>query len=463
MPSLLSRLFQNATPEVDSAAFERLNALSPRLTDDAVVAGAPNPEEKTIICRETIVNRQERVVGHEFMLKKNITERVHIGHAMRRLYDQALLSQLISLPLLQLLGQRFALVHLAAEHILDEKLILLSGQHTVFVLRFADEAVSEELLQQVKKLRKKGLMFGILAHECLNMGMAELAADIDMVVLDLNEEAIFAEDIASAIAAQPQWPLLACHIDSYEAFDAMWESTLYGKRVAFFQGPFISSRDDWGVNPAPALHNQVLRILRLIDQEAATQILADALKADPVLLYKLLRMAKSTISETLGSAEEALMSVGREQLHRWLTLMAHSHSDQSVRDDALLIPALQRGRLMQSLAAQHALPHAEQLFLMGVLSLIGGMLQQSISDALKALHLPAAISAALQTRSGGYFPYLQLAIAVEMQDFHGISQGCKTLNLSALCIKQCQQDAQQWAANLTASAIVQQETDRYPF
>ncbi|WP_027469684.1 EAL and HDOD domain-containing protein [Deefgea rivuli] len=467
MPSLFSRLFQNATPEVDSAAFERLNALSPRMeSDEAGACATPHPEDKTIICRETIVNRQERVVGHEFMLKKNITERVHIGHAMRRLYDQALLSQLINLPLLQLLGQRFALVNLATEHILDDKLALLSGQHALFVLRFSDEMVSPAIILQIKKLRKKGLKFGILAHECLNPGMDELVDEIDLLVLDLNEDAIFASDIASAIHAQPHWPLLACHIDSYEAFDAMWESTLYGQRVAFFQGSFISSRDEWGVNPMPALRAPLARILRLIEQEAATQVLADALKADPVLLYKLLRMAKSSIAETIGSAEQALLSVGREQLYRWLTFMAHSQLDFAEhleRDTALLAAALQRGRLMRNLAVQQSLPQAEQFFLTGVLSLIGGMLQQSMADALKALNLPDAVLAALLTRSGPYFPYLQLAIAVEMQDFHGISQCCKTLGLTAIGVKQSQHDAQQWVAELSLHDDEQRETARYPF
>ncbi len=449
MSSLFHRLFLNATPEVDSAAFERLNALSPRLIeDDGGVVTEFNPEDKTIICRETIVNRQERVVGHEFMLKKNITERVHIGHAMRRLYDQALVSQLISLPLLQLLGQRFALVHIAAEHVFENKVSLLSGQHCLFVLRFVDDAVSVEVIEQVKKLRKKGVMFGILAHECLNVGMERLVDDIDMLVLDLHEEGSFSADIAQAIHAQPQWPLLACHIDSYEAFDAMWESTLYGDRVCFFQGAFISSRDAWGVNPTPALRFQVLRLLDLIEQEAPTQALADALKADPVLLYKLLRMSKTSLTEQIGSAEQALLSVGRETLHRWLTFMAHSQMPDAGRDLALLSVALQRGRLMQLLAKKLALPQAEQVFLTGILSLMGALLQQPLADTLRAIDVPVDVSAALLTRSGPHFPYLQLACAVETQDFHSIGQCCQALQISAQVVKQQQAEAAQWAEQI---------------
>jgi len=449
MPSLFHRLFQNAAPEIDSAAFERLNALSPRIhLEDGALAADFNPEDKTIICRETIVNRLERVVGHEFMLKKNITERVHIGHAMRRLYDQALVSQLISLPLLQLLGQRFALVHIAAEHIFDSKLAHLAGQHCVFVLRFADDAVSSALLEQIKQLRKKGVMFGVLAHECLNVGMEHLLDSIDMLVLDVHEEASFLTEIAEAVRGQPHLPLLACHIDSYEAFDAMWESTLYGERVCFFQGIFISARDAWGVNPKPALRFQVLRLLALIDQEAPTQELADALKADPVLLYKLLRMSKTCAAEPIGSAEQALLCVGRERLHRWLTFMAHSQMPDAGRDLNLLRIALQRGRLMQLLAAKRGLAQAEQVFLTGVLSLMGALLLQPLAEMLKAIAVPAEISAALLTRSGPHFPYLQLACAVETQDFHTLSQCCQALHCSALLVKQLQTEAAQWAETL---------------
>ena len=450
MSSLLHRLFHNATPEIDSAAFERLNALSPRMNDDESEALTVdfNPEDKTIICRETIVNRFERVVGHEFMLKKKITERVHIGHAMRRLYDQALVSQLISLPLLQLLGHRFALVHIAAEHIFDSKASHLAGQHCIFVLRFNDEEVQDELLQYVKQLRKQGVMFGILAHECLNPRMELLVDDIDMLVLDLHEEGSFSAEIAAAIQAQPQWPLLACHIDSYEAFDAVWESTLYGERVGFFQGTFISSRDAWGVNPTPALRYQVSRILDLIDKEAPTQTLVDALKADPVLLYKLLRMAKSYMPDRIGSAEQALLTVGRASLHRWLTFMLHSQMPDSGRDLSLLVVALQRGRLMQLLAQSLSFPQAESLFLTGVLSLMGALLQQPLADTLKAIAVPSEMSTALLTRSGPLFPYLQLACALEVQDFHAIGLCCQALNISPLVVKQQQTIAAQWVESL---------------
>jgi EAL and modified HD-GYP domain-containing signal transduction protein len=382
------------------------------------------------------------------MLKKNITERVHIGHAMRRLYDQALVSQLISLPLLKLLGQRFALVHIAAEHIFDSKVSHLAGQHCVFVLRFADEPVRDELLDYIKHLRKKGVMFGILAHECLNAGMALLLQDIDMLVLDMHEEASFSADIAAAVQAQPHLPLLACHIDSYEAFDAVWESTLFGERVAFFQGSFISSRDAWGVNPTPALRYQVLRTLDLIEHEAATQVLVDALKADPVLLYKLLRMSKSNAPDCIGSAEQALLSVGRGALHRWLTFMLHSQMPDSGRDMSLLVVALQRGRLMQLLAQVQALPQIDPLFLTGVLSLMGALLQQPLADTLKAIDVPSEISAALLTRSGAYFPYLQLACAVETQDFHAISLCCQALHLSPLVVKQQQAVAAHWVESM---------------
>ena len=449
LPLFFHHLFQSAKVESDLAAFERLNALSPRLSDAEMPT--QHPEEKTIICRESIVNRQERVVGHEFMLKKNITERVHTGHAMRRLYDQALLSQLLNLSLLHLLGHRFALVHFEASHISDAQFTNLHGQHCVLVLRFGDEPVTEAIYLQIVALRKTGLMFGILAHECLNPNMETLIEQIDLLVLDLNEAWVFLPDIAAKAIAQTHWPLLACHIDSYEAFDCVWESTLYAERVMFFQGPFISARDAWGVNPIAALRGQVQHLLDLIEQEADTAILVEALIADPVLLYKLLRMAKSHVADEIGSAEQALLLIGRGALHRWLLFMRNSQSDAADCDLALRQGALRRGRFMHNLAQTYLDRHQrQQVFLTGVLSQMEGVLQQTLAELLKALHVPRWVSEALLARSGPYFVYLQLASAAEAQQFNVLSHLCQVLDISPHAVKAAQHEATLWAEQIQA-------------
>ena len=191
MSGFFDRLFHAAAPPIDPAAFDRLNLVSP-LRGEHDVAHGDDPDKNTIICRETIVNRAERVVGHEFMLKKTIAERIHVGHAMRRLYDQALISQLLALPLGELHGHRFALLHLDAEHILDDDNIQrLAYQHCLLILRFGDKAVTTEIYEQVLRLRQLVLRFGVLAHECLQPGVTDLAPEVDFVVIDMQEELVF--------------------------------------------------------------------------------------------------------------------------------------------------------------------------------------------------------------------------------------------------------------------------------
>jgi EAL and modified HD-GYP domain-containing signal transduction protein len=100
------------------------------------------------------------------------------------------------------------------------------------------------------------------------------------------------------------------------------------------------------------------------------------------------------------------------------------------------------------IAQSLALPQAEQVFLTGILSLMGALLQQPLADTLKAIDVPREISAALLTRSGLHFPYLQLACAVETQDFHTISQCCQALHVSALVVKEQHAAAAQWAESV---------------
>ncbi|QLG89624.1 HDOD domain-containing protein [Chitinibacter bivalviorum] len=447
----MGKLFNRILSESGKAepdAFELLNALSPRQEEVLAHEAAHSADTKTILCRETIVNRDERVVGHEFMLKKAITNRVYLGHAMRRLYDQALVSQLVGMPMAQLLGHRFALVSFEAQHIFDPNLQYLPAAQCVLILRFGEDDVSAEVVEQVTQLKQIGLRFGITAHECANGGMAQLVNELEFAVLDLQEEWTFAADVVQWLSDHTHLQLIACHIDSSEAFDSVRHSTLLGDRVAYFQGPFISARSRWEEQAPQVMRSQVLLLLHLIRTEAGTLELVDALKADPILFYKLLRMVNSpalALAQEVTTAEQVLKTLGRDSLYRWLTLLLYSADTNPIHDLHFLDAALLRARMLENLGLQRlGKEEAEQLFLMGTLSLMDALLQKPLAQALQVLVLPEAISTALLKRQGPYFPYLQLALAVEIQDKNAIARLGSALGLSVTDILRCRSDALLW-------------------
>lgn len=449
MSHLIQRLFAEKSVNTELDDFAQLNALSPRRDDQGFEPfDLAAHDAKSILCRETIVNREEKVVGHEFMLKKSITRRIFLGHAMRRLYDQALVSQLVGMPLARLLGHRFALVNFEAAHIFDPNLQFLPAAQCVLVLRFGEEDVGPEIIEQVRRLQQLGLRFGILAHECINTGMAQLAEVLDFVVLDLQEEWTFSADVVQWITERWQLQLIACQIDSREAFESVWRSALYGERIAYFQGAFISSRCEWNQPSAQVIRSQVLLLLDCIQREVGTQGLAEALKSDPVIFYKLLRMVNSPalgLAQPVSSAEQIINALGRDSLYRWLSLLLFSAETHTVNDLHFMDAALLRARLMENLGQEKlGTEPASQLFLTGALSLMDALLQQPLPQALQPLSLPEPVRLALLERTGAYYPYLQLALAVERQDRTLIQALGDSMGMSTAQILRCRSEALLW-------------------
>lgn len=452
MTNFINRLFVDKTENEKVDDFALLNEISPRaeLSERADLAEAH--EHKSILCRETIVNRDEKVVGHEFMLKKSITRRVFQGHAMRRLYDQALVNQLVGMPLARLLGQRFALVNFEASHIFDPNLAALPLAQCALILRFGEEDVMPEVCEQVIRLRQHGLRFGLLAHECMNVGMAQLAENMDFAVLDLQEEWVFSADVARWLDERDYLQLLACHIDSSEAFASVWHSTVYGERVAYFQGSFISTRGDWRMPHLQVLRSHVLYLLQCIEREVGTQQLAEALKSDPVIFYKLLRMLNSpalALDEKISSAEQIIKTLGRDSLYRWLSLLLLSAETQAPDDLHFMDAALLRARLMENLGREQlGAESAAQLFMTGALSLIDVLMQQTLSDALQPLAIPDGVRHALLARSGPFYPYLQLALAVERQNQAQVKLLATALGMTESQVYRCRSEALLWAEQI---------------
>jgi EAL and modified HD-GYP domain-containing signal transduction protein len=452
MTNFINRLFVDRAVNDNEHDFALLNEMSPRAELSERVDTADAHEHKSILCRETIVNRDEKVVGHEFMLKKSITRRVFKGHAMRRLYDQALVSQLVGMPLARLLGPRFALVNFDASHIFDPNLSALPLAQCALILRFGEEDVMPDVCEQVIHLRQQGLRFGLLAHECMNLGMAQLAENMDFAVLDLQEEWVFSADVARWLDERDHLQLLACHIDSSEAFASVWHSSVYGERVAYFQGSFISTRGDWHLPHAQVLRSQVVYLLQCIEREVSTQQLAEALKSDPVIFYKLLRMLNSpamALDEQISSAEQIIKHLGRDSLYRWLSLLLLSAETQTPDDLQFMDAALLRARLMENLGREQlGAESAAQLFMTGALSLVDALIQQSMSEALQTLALPDGVRQALLARSGPYYPYLQLALAVEQQNQEQVKGLATALGMSEAQVYRCRSEALLWAEQI---------------
>jgi c-di-GMP phosphodiesterase len=200
-----------------------------------------------------------------------------------------------------------------------------------------------------------------------------------------------------------------------------------------FHGPFVTSREDWSGNKVGPEALRVIDLLNRLRRDADTAELARILRQDAVLSYRLLRYINSAASglrQPVTSIEQGLMIMGRQRIYRWLTLLLFGSAETSPRAAALFENALVRGRLMECVDERQPEAAREDLFMVGLFSLLGHVLQVPMPEAIKPLHLPEAVREALLQGAGPYAALLELATACESGDQERISAASIACGLS---------------------------------
>ena len=448
----LQRLFgQKKTVGTDSAgAFEVLEALAPRVdTPEPALGGA----KETLICRDAILDRAQRVAGYQFMLRASIVSRVKGGtKSIRRLYDQVVLNRLAGSEISRLLGKRFALVELASPDVLLDPLVdQLPLCQIIFVLNLDGLEIGAEYLERLQSLKDRGLRLGVLSEQPFNAEFDDLMALADLYVMDVAAGESTLVLLNRIFSSWPHIRVLVRGIDSYDTFEVCHAQQHQLYFIQYFQGPFITRRENWTQFKAEAGRLSILQVINQLRRGAELPEIAKVLRQDSVLTFRLLRHVNSPaggLATPVNRIEHAVVVLGRERLARWLSILLFNAAESSPREMALLDTALIRGRLAETLSeGRVARMDQENLFLTGLFSLLDCLLRAPMKDILDQLQLPEPLREALMTGTGPYAPWLELVVACEtgQGDLEQLAHAC---GLSESEVNIRQMEAILWAQEL---------------
>ena len=439
---MLSRLFaffSNRRIRDRAAAeqrdFQRLNALAP--IKDADPAEAPttpaHPENghparstaaPSVICREAVLNREQRVVGYEFMLRGKIQEQMRRPNRRPhyRFYSEIMMNHLLQDSVSRLLGHRHAFVTMLGSFLANPLFDRLLGHGMVLTALLLDTASDTPRLrpERVSELKQRGFKFAL--EECFEAAQFEaLAPHADYFILRASSHnPAEIQKISEQLRRRYRSALLVARdLQSFDDFQLC-------NRLDFtlFQGPFVTRREDWTNNQIGPQTLHVCDLLNHLRREADTAELTRLLMQDTVLAYRLLRAINSAASglrQPVTSIEHALVLLGRQAMYRWLTLILFGSAQNAPHAAALQENALVRGRFMELTGAgAFAAAERDNLFVTGLFSMLDLVLQIPLPTAIKPLNLPAAIEAALLRNEGPYAPFLDLALACESPHQHRI-------------------------------------------
>ena len=284
----------------------------------------------------------------------------------------------------------------------------LPAKNTVFQLTAADLA-DADTLKTVMELRQQGCGISLRDAEALAPGSPLLNIVSHIEGKFGGEDA----DARAALASlQSSAVKVARHIANWQEYDTCMAAGLH----AFIGNLYLTprpSKEKKGLNSAQII---IVQLMDMVRQNADVGELENVLKRDAALSYKLFRYINNVgfgLGVEIQSLRHAVTMLGYSPLYRWLSLLLATASANS-HSAVLMQTAIVRGRFAE-LAGQGILPknEAENLFVVGMFSLLDRLLGIPMEEILEKIHLSEPVSQALLTREGMYGPFLALAEACE--------------------------------------------------
>ncbi len=429
--------------------FEALNRDAP-LREDASATQHAAAQTDTFLCREAVLGRDQRIAGYQFMLQEATHSRIrHSSRRVNHLYAEVLVSNLVRADIAQLLGHRLAFIEIPDSFLAHPSVDALPARNIVLLptLHADDGAPSPtELRESVERLRAAGFMLAI-PDPAVAVEFSPLLPLADVVILHAPAlDARRGLQLSGLIAeAAPNARLLIRDLPSLEEF-----RFCYKLGASLFQGPFITSREDWSERDLAPSTVRITSLIGRLRGDADTRELAALLKQDAALSLRLLRYinaAANALPERVSSIERALVMLGRDKLYRWLILLACS-TESGERSSAALENALVRARLMETLLAASPPAEREALFLTGLLSLVDVVMQVPMERAIGPLALDGEIVGAIRFGEGRYAPLLELAIACEQPEAGRVQLAAERCGVSPQQASERHMEALAWAMEI---------------
>ena len=373
-------------------------------------------KNSSFICREAILDRNERIAGYEFALGQGVQTRMTDKSALiRRVYDTAMLNNLAPLAASTMLGERRAFIRLSIESLKNPLLDTLANPNAVILVtpRPVAEIDLDGLRASLAHIEALGFRLGWSINQP-QPDYTDILHNADFIEIDpaAIDDLQLKTMLADFRAANPAQQLIACRLQTADDY-----KYCFGLGFHYFMGSFASSRENWQPAKSHVNYARVFQALEMIRSGAEFDPIADCLRTDPILTFKLLRFINSPgigLQQKIDEIQQALLLLGRDRFYRWLSLLLFESKNPGYHENILREQALTRARFMEMLAGKGRIPDsADQLFLTGLFSLMNVMLAQPLEDVLKQVALPEAAAAALRGETGAMRDALMLAIALE--------------------------------------------------
>jgi c-di-GMP-related signal transduction protein len=295
---------------------------------------------------------------------------------------------------------------------------------------------------QVTALRGRGVLLGV------QDGPPGQAPDADFVLLQAAAGGLDTLQLSAMRwqKARPRLRTVALGLEGVDDVEQALASGLWlagGRLGAVQQAPTAK--------PLQAAAHRICALLSDLAQDRDAAVVAQAVRGDAALAYRLLRYVNSAaigLPRGVESVDDAVALLGRNELVRWLQVMLMSAAGGRQASAAVQEDALARGRLLETLARQRGVEQPGVLFTLGLMSRLDLLLQTPLAAALEPLRLSDDLLQALLHQQGPWSGYLALADELEGEDEAALGRLAQPFGGMAAVLGEAE-GAWRWAAEVT--------------
>lgn len=395
------------------------------------------------IGRQPIYDRKLRVYGYELLFRAASDNSANFTDGDQATTD-VIVNTFLEIGLDNIVGKHLAFINLTRAFFVGERSISLPKDRVVLEL-LEDITVDQEVIAGVKRLSNQGYTIALddfIYHESLQP-LVSLANLVKIDIIPLTRDQI--RDHVHMLRQHPV-RLLAEKVESQDDYDFCAELGF-----DYFQGYFFAEPKVIRGQRLPNNRLAILKLLsRLQDPDITPAQLDEMISRDVTFSFRILRYVNSAslaLRHNIESIHQAVVILGLQKIKSWTTLLAMSQVDNKPTE--LMVTAMVRGKMAESLAKALNAPHPETFFTVGLFSALDALMDNSMEEILTQLPLAEHIAAALLHRRGIHGDILDCVLAYERGRWENL--GCSQLGTHR--IRTCYLEAVQWAEDVCQGLI----------
>ncbi|GAB6193078.1 EAL and HDOD domain-containing protein [Desulfocastanea catecholica] len=371
---------------------------------------------ETIIARQPIFNEKRHLFAYELLYKGvNALSLADVGG--NRATSSLITSSFLTEGLEKISGNKPCFVNFT-EELLLENIVESFPIKSIVVQILEDVHPTDKVIIACKKLKKLGYLLALddFVYHKNFIPLIELA---DIIKIDFRLTPVDEIHTTFECLSRHRVDYLAEKVETHGEF-----AKAQKLGFKYFQGYFFARPEELRIKELGTSKITLLNLLSEINKQSfSSKKMTAMISADVSLSYRLLRYINSAyfyLIKKIDSIHHAVTYLGENEIRRFVTLAVISEISSKKPAELVRLAAV-RAKLCEQLgqeSSQQTKPN--ELFMLGLFSLLHAMLDTPIEDILNKIPVSDDIKGALTDQRGPLAIFLTIVIAYEQ----GSSEEC---------------------------------------